>query len=218
MTRSCLSGDPENVKLTEDDQMQDSQFPVLIIGGGAAGSTCAMFLGRAGIGSVVLDRGASTLQRAWLHNLPGTEPVLGQDWLRTIQASATATQLVTFTKARVASIASAESHFTVTSDAGEHAGPYLVLATGQGPLDYSRELRLATAEPLQPHVKVNVVVDRWGETSCPRVFACGVLAGWPSQAVICAGSGANVAIAIASKVKGTFWVDHDTAPLERQND
>src|SRR5262249_17768960 len=93
---------------------------------------------------------------------------------------------------------------------------YLVLASGSGTLEVSGLHGLATTEPQQPFVKSNLVVDRWGETSIPNVFACGVLAGWPSQAVICAGSGATVAIRIASPVHGTYWVDHDQAPHEEE--
>ncbi len=40
----------------------------------------------------------------------------------------------------------------------------------------------------------------------------GVVAGWPSQAVVCAGSGASVAIEIATTINGEFWVDHDDSP------
>ena len=47
----------------------------------------------------------------------------------------------------------------------------------------------------------------------PGVWAAGVVAGWPSQAVACAGSGATVAIEIASAAKGEFWVDHDDTRL-----
>ena len=62
-------------------------------------------------------------------------------------------------------------------------------------------------------MKINVVTDRWGATSVPGVWAAGVVAGWPSQAVICAGSGANVAIEIINRIKGEFWVDHDDSRL-----
>ena len=57
------------------------------------------------------------------------------------------------------------------------------------------------------------MTDHWGATSVPGVWAAGVVAGWPSQAVVCAGSGAAVAIEIASAAKGEFWVDHDDTRL-----
>ena len=89
---------------------------------------------------------------------------------------------------------------------------HLVLATGQGTLKLP-SLDIETTDARQPFVKVNVVTDRWGATSVPGVWAAGVVAGWPSQAVICAGSGANVAIEIASRINGEFWVDHDDSKV-----
>ena len=70
-------------------------------------------------------------------------------------------------------------------------------------------LPVETTDARQPFVKVNIVTDHWGATSVPGVWAAGVVAGWPSQAAVCAGSGANVAIEIVSRIKGEFWVDHD---------
>ena len=191
---------------------EETGASVVIVGGGAAGSSCALFLARAGVRATVLDDERTVLKRAWLHNYPGADPVLGPSWLAALRATAVATGRVTFTTAKVVALGREGDRPFAKTDAARLDADYLVLASGQGAAPFLEGFGLATTEPAQPYVKVNLVVDRWGETSVPNVFACGLLAGWPSQAVICAGSGANVAIRIASKVKGAYWVDHDVPP------
>lgn len=185
---------------------------VLIIGAGAAGATCALYLGRAGIRTTVLDRDASTLRRAEVHNYPGNAPFVGQDWLNSVRTQASETGSVTFETTRVTAMSRQGEGFHVETRGGSYDGDYLVLATGQGPFDYGEALGIKVEDPVQPYVKTNIVIDKWGETSLPKAFACGVLAGWPSQTVICAGSGATVAIRIVSQLSGEFYVDHVTAP------
>jgi thioredoxin reductase (NADPH) len=192
--------------------VEASNPSVVIVGGGAAGSTCALFLARAGISSTVLDDERTVLKRAWLHNYPGADPVLGLDWLAALRRTASATGRVTFTTGKVVGLARDGARFAAQTDGARVVADVLVLASGQGAAPFLESFGLATTDPVQPYVKTNLVVDRWGETRVPGVFACGLLAGWPSQAVICAGSGANVAVRIASRAKGAFWVDHDVPP------
>jgi thioredoxin reductase len=55
---------------------------------------------------------------------------------------------------------------------------------------------------------LDITTDRWGAASVPQVWGCGVVSGWPSQAVEGASSGAAVAIEIATSAKGECRVDH----------
>ncbi|MBV8203841.1 MAG: hypothetical protein JO195_02320, partial [Candidatus Eremiobacteraeota bacterium] len=55
-----------------------------------------------------------------------------------------------------------------------------------------------------------VGVDAQGETAIPGLFAAGRITGIPSQAVISAGDGAKTAIALIQKIRGQYYVDHDT--------
>ncbi len=190
--------------------MSDTPATVAIVGGGAAGLTAALFLARAGADVHVYDQDRSILKRARLHNLPGQDQLEGRELLTQLRAQL-AERSATVHPVKVDDIVAADG-FRVQAADGELAARYVVLATGQGTLRLP-SLLLETAAPRQPFVKVNVVTDRWGATSVPGVYACGVLAGWPSQAVICAGSGANVAVEIASALNGEFWVDHDDSPL-----
>ncbi len=187
------------------------EVDVAVIGGGAAGLTAAHFLARAGLSVEVYDQDRSILKRARLLNLPGQTELEGRELLASLRAKCEA-EGVGLVNTRVGDIAPAGSGFTVTVDGDTVTARYVVLATGQGTLRLA-SLPVEATEARQPFVKVNIVTDRWGATSVPGVWAAGVVAGWPSQAVACAGSGAAVAIEIASAAKGEFWVDHDDTSL-----
>lgn len=187
-----------------------------VIGAGAAGLTCALFLARATIDTEVFDHDRSILKRARLENLPGTHGLEGKALLDDLRAHLSGLQ-VPLHSAKVDDVVPAGEGFEVRAGDDVVTCRLIVIATGQGTLSLP-SLPLDTIEARQPYVKVNLVTDRWGATSFRGVWAAGVVAGWPSQAVICAGSGANVAVEIASAVNGSFWVDHDdsrmSAPAE----
>lgn len=185
----------------------DRTTTVAIVGGGAAGLTAALFLVRAGVAVEVFDQDRSILKRARLNNLPGSHELEGMELLGSLRSTLAAAG-VTPVEEKVDDIAPAGEGFTVTVGDDSVSARYVVLATGQGTLKLA-SLPVETTEARQPYVKVNVVTDKWGATSVPGVWAAGVVAGWPSQAVVCAGSGANVAVEIVSLVNGEFWVDHD---------
>lgn len=180
---------------------------VAVVGGGAAGLTAAHFLARAGLEAEVFDQDRSILKRARLNNLPGSHDLEGRALLTSLRAALDAHGVPT-TAAKVDDIVPEADGFVLHVGDDRVTARFVVLATGQGTLKLA-SLPLDTADARQPFVKVNVVTDRWGATSVPGVWAAGVVAGWPSQAVVCAGSGANVAIEIATRVNGEFWVDHD---------
>lgn len=190
--------------------MSSDSPTVAVIGGGAAGLTAALFLARAGVDVHVYDQDRSILKRARLCNFPGFAELEGRELLGQLRGELDA-RPVTRHEVRVDDVVAGTPLLVKAAD-GELAADFVVIATGQGLLRFA-SLGAETAEARQPFVKVNLVTDRWGATSVPGVYACGVVAGWPSQAVVCAGSGANVAIEIASKIKGEFWVDHDDTRL-----
>lgn len=184
------------------------QTTVAIIGGGAAGLTAAHFLGRADVAVEVFDQDRSILKRARLMNLPGSTELEGRDLLAELREKAAAAGAV-LNAGKVDDVIPVDGGFAIAVADGEPlTADYVVLATGQGTVKLA-SLPLETTDARQPFVKVNVVTDHWGATSVPGVWAAGVVAGWPSQAAVCAGSGANVAIEIVSRIKGEFWVDHD---------
>jgi thioredoxin reductase (NADPH) len=197
----------------------ERQTTVAIVGGGAAGLSAALFLSRAGVAVEVFDQDRSILKRAQLNNLPGVDQIEGRALLAQLRG-AIATRNVATTAAKVDDVVPAAKSTGSTESNGFviHCGDdtisarYVILAAGQGTLKLA-SLPVETTDARQPFVKVNVVTDKWGATSVPGVWAAGVLAGWPSQAVVCAGSGANVAVEICSAINGEFWVDHDDTTI-----
>jgi thioredoxin reductase len=185
---------------------------VVIVGGGAAGTSCALFLARAGITSTIFDHDRTILKRAELHNFPGISPIGGVAWLAQLRATLAETGMSSQIGERATSLFVEGDTVGAASANHRVSGDYVVIATGQLNADFTQSVGMELTDPVQPFVTTNVVVDHWGATNVDRMFAAGVVAGFPSQAVICAGSGANVAIGIASKVHGAFWVDHDEAP------
>jgi thioredoxin reductase len=187
------------------------EVDVVVVGGGVSGLTAAHFLVRAGLSVELFDQDRSIVKRARLLNLPGFEEIEGRSLLESLRSQGAARGVVS-NAAKVDDIAPGPAGFTITVGDDTVSATYVVIATGQGTLKFA-SLPLATQDARQPFVKVNLVTDKWGATSIPGVWACGVVAGWPSQAVACAGSGASVAIEIASAAKGEFWVDHDDTRL-----
>jgi thioredoxin reductase len=55
-----------------------------------------------------------------------------------------------------------------------------------------------------------VAVDADGQTVVPGCYAVGRITGLPSQAIISAGDGARVAIGLVQRIRGGYYVDHDT--------
>lgn len=184
-----------------------SETTVAIIGGGASGLTAALFLARAGLSVQVFDQDRSILKRALLKNLPGAVELEGRELLEQLRAKCDALGVVT-RAVKVDDVRPGSPFELTLADGSALTASYVVLASGQGTVKLP-SLPLETVEARQPFVKVNVVTDKWGATSIPGVYACGVVAGWPSQAVACAGSGATVAIEIATLEQRSFWVDHD---------
>jgi thioredoxin reductase len=189
----------------------DRSTTVAVIGGGAAGLTAALFLARAEVAVEVFDQDRSILKRARLNNLPGSHDLEGRELLEQLRGRVGSLDVAS-TAAKVDDIVPSAEGFIVRSGGDAIAARFVVLATGQGTLKLP-SLEVATTDARQPFVKVNVVTDHWGATSVSGVWAAGVVAGWPSQAVVCAGSGANVAIEIVSALKGEFWVDHDDSRI-----
>jgi thioredoxin reductase (NADPH) len=186
----------------------DRHTTVAVVGGGAAGLTAALFLARAEVAVEVFDQDRSILKRARLNNLPGSTGLEGSDLLTQLRDDLKVRKVPTST-VKVDDIAPSANGFIVrTADGSKITATYVVLATGQGTVKLA-SLPLQFTDARQPFVKTNVVTDQWGHTTVAGVWAAGVVAGWPSQAVVCAGSGANVAIEIVSTIKGEFWVDHD---------
>ena len=184
---------------------------VAVIGGGASGLSAALYLAKAGIESLTFDHDKSVLHKAYIKNYPGkVEPLAGlalRDETRSLCEQYNAKIL----SEPVEQLTLNSDKFLIITSEESYLADYTILATGQAPLKFL-DLSVKQVDGAQPFVKTNLPVSANGETSIPNLFAAGVIAGHPSQAIVAAGDGARVAVHIISRIKGEYWVDHDVLP------
>ncbi|MCU4717204.1 NAD(P)/FAD-dependent oxidoreductase [Halapricum hydrolyticum] len=174
---------------------------VLIVGGGPAGLSAALFTQKNGLETTVFDTDDTWIHKAHLFNYPGIGSQDGSAYLETLR-----TQVDSFGVERrqqeVTDVTTADDGFAVTTDEGEYKGTYLVLATGAD-RDLADSLGCAFDDSL-------VDVDLSMETSVDDAYAAGAMVRaeeW--QSIISAGDGAAAALNILSKERGEHYHDFD---------
>jgi len=186
--------------------MGESQFDVIVAGGGMAGLSCALFLARAQVRVALFDQQQSSLRRVERVNnyLGFPEGISGGELLDRGRRQAERFG-VAFVDADVTTIAARDGGFAVTAGASSYACTYVVVASNKR-TDLATQLGL----PLGGFGNKFVSVDEQGQTAVPGVYAVGRITGHPSQAVISAGDGAKTAIGLIQKIRGGYYIDHDT--------
>lgn len=111
-------------------------FDVIIIGGGIAGFTAALFTARRGLKTLVIGRdiaGQANFSDI-IENFPGLEEVGGFELVSTVklQAEKYGTQ---FLNAQVSKIKSGDAGFVVTAYGKQYKSESLILAYGKTPMD-----------------------------------------------------------------------------------
>ena len=182
------------------------QYAVVIIGGGVAGLSAAIFLARAKVSSAIFDQGESSLYRvSRVNNYLGfPDGISGASLLDVGRRQAQSFGAALFDE-NVRSIERAPDGFTVVTDGRTVRADYLVLASNKR-TDIATSLGLE----LGGHGGRFVTVDACGRTPIERCSAVGRITGAPSQAIVSAGDGARVAIDIIQQIRGGYYVDHDT--------
>jgi thioredoxin reductase len=176
---------------------------VIVVGGGPAGLSAALFAAKNGLDATVFDTDETWMHKAHLFNYPGIGSIGGSEFM-----AVTRQQVDDFGVERrqgeaVTGVAADGDGFTVTTDDGEYESAYLVLATGAD-RSLAEDLGCATDD----EGVVDVGVDM--ETSVADAYATGAMVRaeeW--QAVIAAGDGAAAALNILSKEKGEHFHDFD---------
>lgn len=189
------------------------QADVIIVGGGVSGLSCALYTGKAGLKTVVLDDHSSQLKLiSQIFNFPGIPAgTSGDQWLQTAQEQVKQ-QGVQLIEEKVVSLNLEERPYRVTTSAGEEwAAPYLVLAVNMGGELLSKYGYTLSVNEHVPNRKVQKVdgIGIEGKTNTPGVYVAGLLTGIPSQAVIAAGQGALVGVQIASDHQQKPFMWHD---------
>ena len=187
-------------------------FDTLIIGGGAAGMSCALVLGSAKpkafatnkyIG-IIMHQRASHLQSALFNNVLGLTPgTLGSEILENGK-----TQLKTLyphvnqiEKEKVKSVFKTPEGFTIITNKNTYQSKIVVIAVG-----YTNLVNIDGLQTyLEPHPRAAIEKERiWLKNEDHLVddglYVAGTMAGWRSQFAIAAGSGAQVATDIL-----TLW-------------
>ena len=187
-------------------------FDALIIGGGAAGMSCALVLGSAKpkpfaeekhIGIIVHQK-ASHLQNALFNNVLGLKPgTTGASILESgkQQLADQYSHVEQIANEKVFEILNSGNGFIVTTNKGTYVSKIVVVAVG-----YTDLLTIKGLENyIEPHPKANAEKNRiWLKNTDhlieENLYVAGTLAGWRSQFSIASGSGAQVATDIL-----TLW-------------
>lgn len=184
----------------------------LIIGGGAAGLSCALVLG-SGLKkpfaegkqvAIITHQKASHLQTAKFNNVLGLKPgTTGASILSEgkKQLADLYPEVQQIENEKVTAVTKTGEMYTVTTNKSNYTSKIVVIAVG-----YTNLITIKGLEPyIKSHPRAAISKDRiWLENTDHLIenglYVAGTLAGWRSQFSIAAGSGAHVATDIL-----TLW-------------
>ena len=187
-------------------------FDALIVGGGAAGLSCALVLGSAKnkpfakdkkIG-VIVHQKTSHLQTALFNNVLGLEPrTTGASILQNgkEQLASLYPHIEQINNEKVLEISKTKDLFTIKTNKTIYTSKLVVIAVG-----YTNLMTIKGLEHyIEPHPRAAIEKDRIWLKNTDHViennlYVAGTLAGWRSQFAIASGSGAHVATDIL-----TLW-------------
>ena len=187
-------------------------FDAFIIGGGAAGLSCALVLGSAKtklyaedktIGIVVHQR-SSHLQTALFNNMLGIAPgTTGQSILDSgkTQLANLYPHVIQIDREKVTEVSKTDDCFMIATNKSVYTSKLVVIAVG-----YTSLMNIKGLEAyIEPHPRAITSKERiWLKNDNHLVddglYVAGTLAGWRSQFSIASGSGAQVATDIL-----TLW-------------
>ncbi len=213
--RNCFTADIAYVQTHRNTfKATKLKYDAIIIGGGAAGLSCALVLGSAkskpyaqgkNIGIIVHQR-SSHLQTALFNNVLGLAPgTTGQSILESGKAQLTDIypHVDQIEGEKVTEIIKTEYGFTVHTNKSAFSAKLVIVAVG-----YTNLMFIKGLEPyIAPHPRAVAAKERiWLKNEDHKIdgglYVAGTLAGWRSQFAIASGSGAQVATDIL-----TLWND-----------
>ena len=176
---------------------------VLVIGGGPAGLSTALFAAKNGLETAVFDTDETWMHKAHLFNYPGIRSMDGSNYMATLREQVDDFGVTRHQETEVTGVSTDDDGFVVETDEDSHTAAYVVLATGAN-RTLAEDLGCAFTD--EDIVDVDVTM----ETSVDDAYATGAMVRaeeW--QAVISAGDGAAAALNILSKEKGEHYHDFD---------
>jgi alkyl hydroperoxide reductase subunit AhpF len=189
-------------------------FDVLIIGGSAAGLSCALILGSAvhkpfaenkKIG-IVTHQKSSALNEAILNNVLGLKKGTRGDQVLAdglIQLSELYPHVIQIQNEKMTKIEGEFPNFTVVTNKNSYQAKAIVVAVGPSNLfNIEGLMQYIIPHHSLPQHKDRVMLKNINHLAAEGIYVAGVLAGWRSQFAIASGSGAQVATDIL-----TLWND-----------
>lgn len=207
-------------------ETQPTERDVVVVGGGVAGLSAAVFTARQGLDTLVVDPGESLLRRnAHLENFPGFPLGVNARQLLDLlgeQAETAGADRVDARVTRVEVVDAADSgdgdgdddpdgtdpnddaRFAVATDGGDRIRTRYVVAATKNEVGY---LDGIDGVGILDRGKAYVDVDERGRTGVDGLYAAGRLAEKPHQAAVCAGHGAEVAVTLLEDDDAPFYHD-----------
>jgi thioredoxin reductase len=183
-------------------------YDIVVIGGGPAGGSAALFAAKAGKKTLLIDNDKSMTKRAWMENHYGIMEIAGPDLIEIgrKQAAKFGAELV---DDQVTNVRKTEQGLVVeTAEKGSFETKHVILATGAVP-ELAEKIGVNTRPGTEPRIKTVVDADPQGKTNVEGIWAAGTCAGVSVHTIITAGDGAKVAINVISELNGERYVDHD---------
>lgn len=177
---------------------------VIIIGGGPAGLSAALFCAKNGLETRIFDTDKTWMHSAHLFNYLGIRSVSGSEF-QTLAKGQVADMGAEFhANDAVEAVEPDDDAFVVATASSDFTANYVVLATGA-----NRDLAEDVGCDFDDNGVVSVNLSM--ETSIDDLYATGAMVReqeW--QAIISAGDGAAAALNILSKEEGEHFHDFDT--------
>jgi thioredoxin reductase len=188
----------------ERSGMTNERYDVVVIGGGIAGLSAALYTARADLDTLVVNDGVSTLERnAILENFPGfpagIDPRLFCLMLDEQVERAGCSRL----DARAEAVRSVADGFVVRTD-GETVDADRVVAASWADCEYLDPLDVAFEGS---EGKRFVTTAEGGRTDVDGVYAAGRLANQYHQAIVAAGHGSQVGLTVVGDADPEFYND-----------